>query len=553
MKIGKMMVILLMTALALTGTARASKIEVDTQYDFKLALDYVFTARVDTILLVTSGGIYTTADTMHLQIKKPIVIMARPGLAEKPVFRHGDLDSSVLEIFRIHDDVIFQGIIFDGYNAKRPMKYGLRVGHGPATQIPRIFAREGLNITIRDCEFRDFFPPNWEYEAGGNAFYFLAPASGEPVIKAGSVKIENCTFRNIGDEAIRIAETEKYKVTRALDTLIVRNCTFKNVFAECVRFYADTDTSSADAYVLIEHLTVDSCGTRMAYFKNNKNVIFRDILVTNSHLPKTYRAERADYVVQVQLPGSTISNIDTLNLIFTVPYSSRISATKGGKVNAATIYAFDPLYRNAPANDYTLQAASPAYGIAHDGQALGDLHWATQIPTRVPFLLTISGKGKVICDPPLIAPNYPPGTTVTLTAVPDSGWWRFTGWSGAITGTDNQATVTVNSPTSIGAEFTEITAVDLAPVQPAVYALAQNYPNPFNASTTLNFSLEREGMTSLVIYNMLGQKLRTLLEKKLTAGAHSLSLDAANLPSGIYLYQLRSGSFQAMRKFVLMK
>ncbi|HOY43216.1 MAG TPA: T9SS type A sorting domain-containing protein [bacterium] len=552
MKLGNVMAILLMAALALASAAQASKIEVDTQYDFKLALDYVFTARVDTILLVTSGGIYTTADTMHLQIKKPVVIMAKPGLAEKPVFRHGDLDSSVIEIFRIHDDVIFQGIIFDGYNAKRPMKYGLRVGHGPATQIPRIFAREGLNITIRDCEFRDFFPPNWENDAGGNAFYFLAPASGEPVIKAGNVKIENCTFRNIGDEAIRIAETEKYKVTRALDSLIVRNCTFKNVFAECVRFYADTDTSSADAYVLIEHLTVDSCGTRMAYFKNNKNVIFRDILVTNSHLPKPYRAERADYVVQVQLPGSTISHIDTLNLIFAVPYSSRISASKGGKVNGATIYAFDPLYRNTLAGDYTLLADSPAYGSAHDGQALGDLRWATQTATRVPFLLTIEGMGTVLCDPPLIAPNYPTGTTVTLTAVPDSAW-QFAGWSGAITGAANPATVTVNGSTSIAVKFEQSTGVAAAPLQPAVYALAQNYPNPFNASTTLNFSLEREGMTSLVLYNMLGQKLRTLLEKKLTAGAHTLNFDAADLPSGIYLYQLRSGSFQATRKFILMK
>jgi len=553
MKVGKMMVILLMAGLALSGGARASKIEVDTQYDFKLALDYVFTARVDTIVLVTSGGVYTTADTMHLQIKRPLVIMAKPGLAEKPVFRHGDLDSSVIEIFRIHDAVVFAGIIFDGYNAIRPMKYGLRVGHGPLTQIPRIFAREGLNIALKNCEFRDFFPPNWENDSGGNAFYFLRPESGEPVIKAGSVRIENCIFRNLGDEAIRITETEKYKVTRAVDTLIVRNCTFKKVYAECIRFYADTDTSTADAYLLFEHLTVDSCGTRMCYVKNNKNTIFRDVIVTNSILPKPVRAERADYVVQVQLPGSTVSHIDTLNLIFTVPYSSRISSSKGGEVDAATIYAFDPLYAQPAAHDYTLTAASPAYGIGHDGQALGDLRWATQTPTRVPFLVTIEGKGKVICDPPLIAPNYPPGTVVTLTAVPDSGWWRFTGWSGAITGTDNQTSITVNGPTSIGAEFTEITAVDLAPLQPAVYALAQNYPNPFNAATTLNFSLEREGMTSLVLYNMLGQKLRTLLEKKLTAGAHSLSFDAADLPSGVSLYPLRSGSFQATRKFVLMK
>ena len=172
MKFAKLIAKFAMAGLLFCGAAQASKIEVDTKYDFKLALDYVFTAKVDTIILVTSGGIYSTADTMHLQIKKPIVIMAKPGLAEKPIFRHGDLDSSVIEIFRIHDDVTFEGVIFDGYNAKRPMKYGVRVGHGPATQIPRIYAREGLDIAFKNCEFRDFFPPNWQNDSGGNAFYF---------------------------------------------------------------------------------------------------------------------------------------------------------------------------------------------------------------------------------------------------------------------------------------------------------------------------------------------------------------------------------------------
>ena len=66
----------------------------------------------------------------------------------------------------------------------------------------------------------------------------------------------------------------------------------------------------------MEHLTIDSSATRTAFIKNNKNTIFRDILVTNSHLPKTYRAERADYVVQVQLKGSLVSHVDTLNLVF---------------------------------------------------------------------------------------------------------------------------------------------------------------------------------------------------------------------------------------------
>jgi len=332
MKFVKIFLLAVLTTFCLSSMAISSKIEVDTQFDFKLALDYVFTARIDTIVLITSGGIYTTTDTMHMQITRPLMIMAQPGLAAKPIFQHGDLDSSVLEIFRIYDDVTFDGVIFDGYNAIRPMKYAVRVGHGPEEQVPRVYAKEGLNVIIKNCEFRDIFPPGWENSVGGSAFYFLRPETGEPTIKAGTVRIENCFFRNIGDEAIRIAETEKYSVTRAVDSLIIRNCTFKNVYAECIRFYADTDTSTEDAYVLIEHLTVDSSATRMAFIKNNQNTIFRNIIVTNSHLPKQYRSERSDYVAQVQQRGSTISYVDTLNMVFRIPYSNRMGASKGGSI-----------------------------------------------------------------------------------------------------------------------------------------------------------------------------------------------------------------------------
>lgn len=552
MKFVRIFLAVMLATFCLSSVAMSSKIEVDTQYDFKLALDYAFSARIDTIVLITSGGMYTTTDTMHLQIKKPLVIMAKPGLAEKPIFQHGDLDSSVIEIFRIHDNVTFDGVIFDGYNAIRPMKYGVRVGHGPATQIPRVYAKIGMHITFKNCEFRDFFPPNWENDSGGNAFYFLRPESGEPIIQAGTVKIENCTFRNLGDEAIRLAETEKYAVARVVDTLIVRNCTFKNIFAECIRFYADVDTSTEDAYLLFEHLTIDSSATRVAFIKNNQFTIFRDIIVTNSHMPKQYRMDRADYVVQVQQRGSTISNIDTLNISFLTEYSSRISATKGGTVDETTVYGFDPLYEDPHRNNYTLLAASPAYGAAHDGSALGDLQWATNISTRLPFVLTIVGNGTVAADPPLVVPSYESGTTVTLTAVPDSGW-EFVEWSGDLTGSNNPATITVDAAKNVTATFQQSTGVaDNAELR-IEYRLDQNYPNPFNPSTTIAFSLKQNGLTTLEVYNVIGQKVKTVLNQNLKAGNHHVILDAADLSSGIYFYQIRSGNFKAVRKFVVMK
>ena len=167
-------------------------------------------------------------------------------------------------------------------------------------------------------------------------------------------------------------------------------------------------------------------------------------------------------------------------------------------------------------------------------------------------MISIDGKGKVIADPPLIAPNVVLGATITLTAVPDSGW-QFSGWSGGLSGSAPTGTVTATAATSILAKFELNTGVGIVTNLPAEYTLEQNYPNPFNATTTLAFALEKEGMTTLEIYNMLGQKIRTLMQKKLPAGGHTMQLDASDLPSGIYFYQLCSGAYQATRKFILMK
>ncbi len=85
------------------------------------------------------------------------------------------------------------------------------------------------------------------------------------------------------------------------------------------------------------------------------------------------------------------------------------------------------------------------------------------------------------------------------------------------------------------------------------YSLSQNYPNPFNPSTTINFSLQKSGMTKLDIYNILGQKIASLVNENLSAGQHSINFNATNLPSGIYLYALTSGNYTVTRKMILLK
>ena len=88
---------------------------------------------------------------------------------------------------------------------------------------------------------------------------------------------------------------------------------------------------------------------------------------------------------------------------------------------------------------------------------------------------------------------------------------------------------------------------------PSEYTLSQNYPNPFNPTTEINFSIPASGNTTLAIYNVLGQKVATLVSKELTAGSYKYQFDASNLTSGIYFYKLQSNEYSQVRKMMLLK
>jgi hypothetical protein len=89
--------------------------------------------------------------------------------------------------------------------------------------------------------------------------------------------------------------------------------------------------------------------------------------------------------------------------------------------------------------------------------------------------------------------------------------------------------------------------------QPSKFRLLQNYPNPFNPTTSITFELLQAGRTTLAVYNLLGQKVRTLVAGTLSAGIHQINFDGSDLPSGEYLYHLQSGNFTEVKKFLILK
>ncbi|MCX8010908.1 MAG: T9SS type A sorting domain-containing protein [Ignavibacteria bacterium] len=85
------------------------------------------------------------------------------------------------------------------------------------------------------------------------------------------------------------------------------------------------------------------------------------------------------------------------------------------------------------------------------------------------------------------------------------------------------------------------------------FKLYQNYPNPFNPTTTIQFHTPHSAFITLKLYDILGREVATLVNEPMKAGQHSIEWNAIDLPSGVYLYQLKAGNSVQSKLMVLQK
>ena len=88
---------------------------------------------------------------------------------------------------------------------------------------------------------------------------------------------------------------------------------------------------------------------------------------------------------------------------------------------------------------------------------------------------------------------------------------------------------------------------------PQQVTLGENYPNPFNPTTQIEFSLPRASDVQLTVYDLLGRRVAIMVDGKRQAGQHSVTFDASNLSSGVYIYRLKAGEYRESRKMLLVK
>jgi photosystem II stability/assembly factor-like uncharacterized protein len=105
--------------------------------------------------------------------------------------------------------------------------------------------------------------------------------------------------------------------------------------------------------------------------------------------------------------------------------------------------------------------------------------------------------------------------------------------------------------------YTTVGITNISGELPMNFSLSQNYPNPFNPATAIKFSIPpskgARGMTRLIIYDILGREITTLVNEQLSPGTYEVEWVAGNYPSGVYFYKLKTVEFVETRKMVLVK
>jgi hypothetical protein len=108
------------------------------------------------------------------------------------------------------------------------------------------------------------------------------------------------------------------------------------------------------------------------------------------------------------------------------------------------------------------------------------------------------------------------------------------------------------------AAWSQAVSATAGSAMPLIYALSQNYPNPFNASSQIRYQIVRGGHTTLMIYNTLGELVRTLADRRQEPGWYVVTWDGrdnngAEVSSGLYICRLKAGDFSGTIKMVLLR
>ncbi len=197
----------------------------------------------------------------------------------------------------------------------------------------------------------------------------------------------------------------------------------------------------------------------------------------------------------------------------------------------------NPLPSNFVDSDVAMKTADGAN--TNSGTSFRNYYSVTNDSLTVTMVAGMAGK------------KYPADTTKNVWTITYNGYENLN--TAGFTGTSYYVLIdmsTGNVLTTGGVA----TGIQSSPVQkPSKISLEQNYPNPFNPSTNIDFTITQASHVKLSVFDILGRKVATLINNKMTAGIHSIRFDASRLSSGVYFYRLDTGGQSITKKLTLIK
>jgi predicted extracellular nuclease len=229
---------------------------------------------------------------------------------------------------------------------------------------------------------------------------------------------------------------------------------------------------------------------------------------------------------QEKNPESNIIIVGDFNAFqFTDGYVDMVGIISGDPDPAGSLFPSDDIVNPNLINHIYSLPEEERYSFVYDGdaEALDHVLTTEALSTHIEEIAYIRGNA----DAPII---YQQDSSVALSC------------------SDHDGVVTFINP-----EITKLDDQSSGMLKPSEFKLNQNYPNPFNPVTKIEYELTVSNYTELKIFNLLGQKVSTLVSEKQAAGKYSIEWIATNQPSGVYYYQIISGKFKQVRKMVLMR
>ena len=142
------------------------------------------------------------------------------------------------------------------------------------------------------------------------------------------------------------------------------------------------------------------------------------------------------------------------------------------------------------------------------------------------------------------------GPAASGAVAPTDPYFQTTSYFGAF---DPNAPLWTNGWTALSATGLTNVKETFSEIIPQEFSLSQNYPNPFNPTTKIVYTVSEPGMVKLSVYNILGQTVENLVNSYKEVGSYEITFDAVDLPTGVYVYKLESGSTSISRKMTLIK